>query len=186
LAALRGTQFIQSLAVRAIAIVLLTPLCAVAQDVTEPALKAAFIYSFAKFTQWPADAIATGAPLILCVVGDPAIGGALEQAVKGRTLEGHRIGVTQTASDGPALKGCHIAYVSGLTARQAAEVIAALRDAPVLTISDVEGFTRLGGIAQLFFEHGHLRFNVELESARRARLNISSTLLALARTTKAR
>jgi hypothetical protein len=180
------TELLQSLAARSIALVLLTPMAAVAQDVTEPALKAAFIYSFAKFTQWPADAMATGAPLVLCVIGDAAIGGALEQAVKGRTLEGHSIGVTQPAYDGRALRACHIAYVSGLTAGQAADVIAGLQDAPVLTISDVEGFTQLGGIAQLFFEHGQLRFHVQLEAAKRARLSISSTLLALARKTKAK
>ena len=63
---------------------------------------------------------------------------------------------------------------------QAATLVAGLRDAPVLTISDVEGFTQLGGIAQFFFEHGQLRFNVHAESARRARLQISSRLLALA------
>jgi hypothetical protein len=174
--------FRQSLIAPALAILLLTPLPAAAQDVTEPALKAAFIYNFAKFTEWPADAMATGAPLILCVLGDAAIGGALERAVRGQTLAGHSIGVTQAASDGRPPKGCHIAYVSGVTASQAAEIIAGLGDAPVLTISDVDGFTRLGGIAQFFFENGQLSFAVQLASARRARLQISSNLLALART----
>ncbi len=129
---------------RAAAILLLTPMTAAAQDVTEPALKAAFIYNFAKFTEWPADAMATGAPLVLCVLGDAAIGEALERAVKGRTLAGHSIGVSQAAPDGRPLEGCHIAYVSGVTASQAAKVVAGLRDAPVLTISDVEGFTQHG------------------------------------------
>ena len=154
---------------------------AAAQDVTEPALKAAFIYNFAKFTEWPADAVATGAPLVLCVLGDAAIGDALERVVKGRTLAGHSMSVSQAPADGRRLEACHIAYVSGVTASQAAEVVAGVRDAPVLTISDVEGFTKLGGIAQLFFEHGQLRFDVKLASAKRSRLQISSKLLALAR-----
>ena len=171
---------IQSLTARVIAILLLTPMTAVAQDVTEPALKAAFIYNFAKFTEWPADAVATGAPLVLCVLGDAAIGEALERVVKGRTLAGHSISVSQ-APPGRPLEACHIAYVSGVTASQAAEVVAGVRDAPVLTISDVEGFIKLGGIAQFFFEHGQLRFDVKLASAKRARLQISSKLLALAR-----
>jgi hypothetical protein len=154
---------------------------ATAQDVTEPALKAAFIYNFAKFTEWPSDAMATGAPLVLCVLGDAAIGGALERAVKGQTLAGHSIGVSQADPAGLPPKECHIAYISGVTASQAAKVVAGLRDAPVLTISDVEGFTELGGIAQFFFEHGQLRFEVQVASARRARLQISSRLLGLAR-----
>jgi uncharacterized protein DUF4154 len=171
---------LQSLTARVIAILLLTPMTAAPQDVTEPALKAAFIYNFAKFTEWPAGAVATGAPLILCVLGDPAIGEALARVVKGRTLAGHSISVSQ-APPGRPLEACHIAYVSGVTASQAAEVVAGVRDAPVLTISDVEGFTKLGGIAQFFFEHGQLRFDVKLASAKRARLQISSKLLSLAR-----
>ena len=76
---------------------------------------------------------------------------------------------------------CHVLYVSGVTAGQAAQLVAGLRDVPVLTISDLEGFTELGGIAQFFFEHGQLRFSVQVGSAKRARLQISSRLLALAK-----
>jgi hypothetical protein len=181
---LRRRALFQSLTARVLGILLLTPTTAAAQDVTEPALKAAFIYNFAKFTEWPADAMANGAPLVLCVLGDAAIGGALERAVKERTLAGRRIGVSQTSPDGQSLAGCHIAYVAGMTASQAAKVVAGLRDAPVLTISEVEGFTKMGGIAQFFFENGQLRFDVQLASAKRARLHISSKLLVLARTTR--
>ena len=183
---MRRTELLHSLTARAIAILLLTPVTAVAQDVTEPALKAAFIYNFAKFTVWPADVMATGAPLVLCVLGDAAIGEALERTVQGHTLAGRSIGVSQAAPHKRSLEGCHIAYVSGVTVSQAAEVVAGLRDAPVLTISDVKGFTQLGGIAQFFFEHGQLRFNVQHESAKRARLQISSRLLELARTARAK
>ena len=63
----------------------MTPGVAVAQDVTEPALKAAFIYNFAKFTEWPGDS-AGREPFVICVLGDAAVGDALERAVKGRRL----------------------------------------------------------------------------------------------------
>ena len=94
--------------------------------------------------------------------------------------------MSQPVPDGRPLKGCQIAYVSGLIASQAAEVVAGLGDAPVLTISDFDGFTRLGGIAWFFFEHGQLRFEVQVATARRARLLISSKLLVLARKTGTR
>lgn len=179
---MRRAELLQSLAVRAsIAILLLTPMPGAAQDVTEPALKAAYIYNFAKFTDWPADVMPAGKPLLICVLGDAAIGDALARAVKGRALAGHITEVSQSAPDGPR-GACHILYLSGVTASQAATLVAGLRDAPVLTISDVEGFTQLGGIAQFFFEDGQLRFNVDAGSARRARLQISSRLLALAKT----
>ena len=179
--ALRRTKLFQALtALAAITILPLIPVTAAAQDVTEPALKAAFIFNFAKFTEWPAEVMTAGEPLLLCVLGDAAIGEALERAVKSRTLLGHRMDVSQATSNGPPREGCHVLYVSGVTASQAAKVVAGLRDTPVLTISDAEGFTQVGGIAQFFFEHGQLRFNVHVESAKRARLRISSRLLALA------
>ena len=163
-------------------LLLLIRIPASAQDVTEPALKAAFIYNFAKFTEWPADVVPAAEPFVMCVLGDAAVGEALERAVKGRVLAGRRMAVSSVSAAEPQ-RGCHILYVSGVTAGQAAQLVAGLRDVPVLTISDVEGFTELGGIAQFFFEHGQLRFSVHLESAKRARLQISSRLLALAKPT---
>ena len=180
---MRRAQLHQSPAARAaIAILLLTQMPAAAQEVTEAVLKAAFIYNFAKFTEWPADVMPAGKPLLFCVLGDAAIGEALVRTVKGRALAGHIMEVSQSAPDGPLRRGCHILYLSGATASQAATLVAGLRDAPVLTISDVEEFTQLGGIAQFYFDHGQLRFNVHVESAKRARLQISSRLLGLART----
>ena len=163
----------------AITAVLLTPLAPAAQDVTEPALKAAFIFTFAKFTQWPDDASAPSEPRILCVLGDPAIGDALARVVKGRTLGGHSLGVKQASAAAPP-PSCHVLFVSGISVTRAASLIEGLRDAPVLTISDVNGFTRVGGIAQLFFDRGQLRFNIHRGAAKRARLQLSSQLLTLA------
>ncbi len=150
-----------------------------AQDVTEPALKAAFIYNFAAFTEWPANVVPPAGPLVMCVVGDAAVGGALERTVKGRDLAGRPVAVSSVPGGSPP-QSCHVLYVSGATAAAVAALVTGLRDAPVLTISDLEGFTELGGIAQFFFEHGRLRFIIRVESARHARLQISSKLLALA------
>ncbi|MEO8259276.1 MAG: YfiR family protein [Acidobacteriota bacterium] len=152
---------------------------AAAQDVTEPALKAAFIYNFAKFTEWP-EALPTAQPWELCVLGDPAVGEALTRVVKGRELAGHALRVSPLTPGEPR-RVCHVLYLSGVTARQAAQVVDGLRDQPVLTISDISGFTELGGIAQCYFDQGQLRFSVHRASAARARLQISSRLLLLAR-----
>ena len=152
---------------------------AAAQDVTEPALKAAFIYNFAKFTGWPGE-IPSAEPFVMCVLGDAAVGDALERAIVGRVLTGRRLVMSRVVATGPK-QPCQILYVSGVSVAQAGQVIAELRDIPVLTISDVDGFTGVGGIAQFFFEHGQLRFRIHLESAKRARLQISSRLLIMAR-----
>jgi hypothetical protein len=157
-------------------LLLLTP--AGAQDVTGPALKAAAIYNFAKFTDWP-DSVVAGGPFTMCVVGDSAVGDALERAIKGRHREGSDIIVSRpTPPEVP--RTCHVLYLSGITLAQAAQIVAAIDDAPVLTISDLDGFADVGGMVQLFFEHGQLRFSVALSSARRARLQISAKVLTLA------
>jgi len=164
----------------AIAAFLLPRVPALAQDVTEPALKAAFIYNFAKFTNWPANAAAPAAPFMMCVVGDAAVGDALERVVNAHLLAGRTMAVSNVAPAGP-WGVCQILYVSGVPAAQVARLVAGLHDLPVLTISDIEGFAQLGGIAQLFFEHGLLRFSIRDEFAKRARLQISSRVLALAK-----
>lgn len=151
-----------------------------AQDVTEPALKAAFIYNFAKFTEWPDAALPAGAPFVMCVFGDAAVGDALGRTVRGQDVAGHRILVSKlTAAEPP--RGCHVLYVSGVASGEAAQVVSPVRDGPVLTISDIDGFTQAGGIVQFFFDRGRLRFAVQQDSAKRARLHISSRLLTLAK-----
>ena len=152
---------------------------ALAQDVTEPALKAAFIYNFARFTTWPPDLPATDS-FVICVLGDTAVGDALERAVAGRQLMDRPITITRATPATPK-RTCRILYVSGVPVRQAADVVAELRDTPVLTISNLEGFASAGGMTQFFFEHGQLRFRIHLESAKRAGLQISSRLLVMAR-----
>jgi hypothetical protein len=149
-----------------------------AQDVTEPSLKAAFIYNFAKFTEWPAEGLPLAAAFNACVLGDPAIGDALERSVKGRQLSGHAITVTRLPIDG-ALRSCHLLYLSGVTSAQIASIAATLRGLPILTIGDADDFSHLG-IAHIFVENGKMRFNLNLELAKRSRLQLSSKLLALA------
>ena len=163
-----------------IAILVLSPGTSFAQDVTAPALKASYIYNFAKFTEWPTGLVPAAEPFVLCVLGDAAVGDALEDAVRGRTLAGHGLTVSRVTRADPQ-RGCHVLYVSGLTALEASQLVAGLRDMPVLTISDLERFTELGGIAQLFFEYGRLRFTIRHEAALSAHLQISSRLLALAK-----
>jgi hypothetical protein len=151
-----------------------------AQDVTEPSLKAAFVYNFAKFTEWPPDVLPAADSLSACVLGDPSVEEALARTVKGRLLSGHTISVTRVQLEGP-LRSCHLLYLSGLTAQQMAAVVTAVQGASVLTISDADDFALLGGIAHVFIENGRMRFDLNLDLARRSRLQLSSKVLALAK-----
>jgi hypothetical protein len=152
---------------------------ALTQDVTEPSLKAAFVYNFAKFAEWPLDALPATASFTACVLGDGPLGDALERSVKGRVLFGRSVSVSRVTAEGP-LRACHLLYVSGVSAAQVSLVVASVKGAPVLTIGDIDGFTSLGGIAHVFVENGRMRFELNLERAKLSRLQLSSKLLALA------
>ena len=167
------------LAVAALAVTLLAPLAAPAQDVTEPALKAAFIYTFMKFTVWP-EPLPASNPFVICVLGDPAVSGALERVVKDREFAGRRMTVSLIEMSGTR-KPCNVLYLSSVTTSQRGQLLAELQDTPVLTISDLAGFTQAGGMAQFFFEGSRLRFDIGLEAVKRSRLQMSSNLLVLAR-----
>jgi hypothetical protein len=149
------------------------------QDVTEPSLKAAFIYNFAKFTEWPPDALSGAVPFVACVLGDDPTGDALGRAVKGRLLGGRTVNVLFVNADGP-LRSCHLLYISGIPTPQVAQVMASLRNESVLTIGDVDDFDALGGIARMFVEDGRLRFALNFGLAKQYRLQLSSRLLSLA------
>ena len=87
--------------------------------------------------------------------------------------------MSQVQLDGD-LRSCHLLYVSGVTPAQASVIVAAVKHAPVLTISDVDNFAQRGGIAQMFVEDGKMRFDLNPEVAKRSRLQLSSKLLVLA------
>lgn len=151
----------------------------VPRGVTASALKAAFLYNFANFAEWPAEALAPGQRLSLCVVGDNAVADALEQVIKGRTVDKHELTVEVIKADGPVL-ACHLLYISGLDAKRSAQLLDALNGTSVFTVGDGDQFAEAGGVAQLILENGRMRFVVNMGAAHRAHLKISSKLLSLA------
>jgi len=167
----------------ALAIALLLAPGAHAQTATAPELKAAFLYNFAKFVEWPSESMPAGAPLVVCVLGDDAVADALEETVKGRVIDGHQVKAQRVKVDSP-LRTCHVLYVSGMDAKRSIELLEGLADASVLTASDFDRFAQLGGVSNFFVENGRMRFAVNIESAQRARLQVSSKLLGLARIVK--
>jgi hypothetical protein len=162
----------------ALGALLLSAAIAGAQNVTEPSLKAAFIYNFAKFTVWPADVLPATGAFTACVIGDTAVFGALERSVKDRQVWGHGVVVVQIDLDGP-LRSCHLLYVSGPARAHVAAILTAVHGLAVLTISDADDFAQQGGIAQMFVENGRMRFNLNFEVAKQSRLQLSSKLLVL-------
>jgi len=149
-----------------------------AQPMAEPAIRAAFLYNFAKFTQWPADSLPAGAPMTLCVMGDGAVAGTLKQLAAGHPIDGHDVRVVAMTADG-ALRSCQILYVAGNDPQRDSDILGPLRAAPVLTVGDTPRFAVAGGVARVFVDNGRMRFAVNMDAMQRTRLHISSKVLAL-------
>jgi uncharacterized protein DUF4154 len=167
-------------ATAAASVVLSARMSVAAERASADAVKAAFLFNFAKFVQWPIDAMPPERRITLCVVGDPALADALNTIVKGQTIEGRNLTAQLIKPDGP-LHACHILYIAAREAEQAVTVIELITGAPVFTVGDCDRFVDAGGVAQLVNENGRMRFVISLPAAHRARLAVSAKLLGLAR-----
>jgi hypothetical protein len=151
------------------------------QGASAPALRAAFMYNFAKFTEWPANVMPRDQPIVFCVTTDDApMAEALEQIVKGRAVGGHTLEVRRVGLD-HGVRACHLLYASGLDTKRTNELLGTVEHLPVLTVGDFERFAQMGGVASFFVEDGKMRFAINIDSAQRAGLRVSSKLLMLAR-----
>lgn len=143
----------------------------------EYVLKAAFIYNFAAFTDWPPG---TGNSLNLCIVGKNPFGNALD-SLEGKPLGAMRFAIKQPSA-GESLRGCQILFISASEHASIGKLLEGIRGSAVLTIAEGGGVAQQGVIIGLIMEQKKIAFEVNLEAARRSQLSISSKLLRLART----
>jgi hypothetical protein len=147
-------------------------------DVTlDIAVKAGFLFNFAKFTEWPA--LPPGAPIMFCLVGSDAVATALNETVRGQSISGHALDVSWP-QDGAAWKTCQLLFVPDTEIRRSFGSLVALKTLPVLTISDSKSFSQTGGIIELYVESGRMRFAINVDAVERSGLRLSSRLLGLA------
>jgi hypothetical protein len=139
-------------------------------------VKAAFLYKFAKFAEWPAST----RPLTMCIVGDTRIASELGKTVRDKRLDGRVFEVKGIGSDAPML-ACDVLFISASETRRAAAVLVTLRSLPILTVSDSPGFARRNGIIELVVESERMHFAINTDAATRAGVRLSSRLLGLAR-----
>jgi hypothetical protein len=155
-----------------------------AQSANVPELTAAFLTNFVKFAAWPDGALPASRAFTYCVAGDRAIAAALESSIRSHPAPEPQ-NVLFVSPDGP-LGTCQMLYLADVNLRQAQETIALVRGAPVFTVSNVDGFAEIGGVAQLKLEKGRMHFAINPAAARRARLSLSAKLLGLATIVKDR
>ena len=148
---------------------------------SEYLIKAGFIYNFANLVQWPANAFTQpDSPIVIGILGEDPFGTVLDRVLAGKKVNG-RIFLVKRLKSVPDLKECHIVFVSSSEMAHLAEAIHLVKGMPILTIGEIPGFARRGGIINLFLEDNKVHFEVNVEAAKEADLNISSRLLALAR-----
>lgn len=144
----------------------------------EEQLKAAYLFNFIKFVEWPPSVPAN--VLTVCFVGAEGVHNALAAGIANKKV-GQRALAVRHLQSAASLTGCNVLYVgAGNASDEGHPVLGGV--APVLTVSDASGFARNGGMIEIFVDTNHLRFNINLDSAHRAGLRISSSLLQLAAT----
>jgi hypothetical protein len=150
---------------------------------SEYQVKAAFLYNFAKFVDWPPEIFAAAdTPFVFCVVGDDPTRSDLEMVLKGKTIGGRPVTVRR-ARGSRDWTGCHVLFVA-LSADQGLRWSDGAPPDGLLTVGERPAFAEHGGVIRFVMESGKVHFEINPEAANRARLKISSKLLKLARIIK--
>lgn len=154
---------------------------AIALEQEEAAVKAAFIYNFTKFVEWPAE---NGGQLQICLLGepDPLLNALMN--LEGKQSQGSVIHVRNAGRDSSSFDGCRVIVVGVSEAVRAAIILGNVQKQPALTVSEIEHFADEGGMIALVVDGARVRFEINAQAAQRANLRLSAQLLKLARKVK--
>jgi len=152
-----------------------------AQSATEYQVKAAFLFNFAKFVEWPAEAFtAADAPLQICVLGPDPFGRDFEQIIVEKTVNGHRIEAAHPDAV-PQARACQILFIAFSDKQQLRQILEGLKGSSVLTVGDTPGFAQMGGMINFVLDDNRVRFEINVKAAELAHLKLSARLLTVAK-----
>jgi hypothetical protein len=144
-------------------------------------VKAAFLYNFAKFVEWPPSSFSdVSAPLQICVLGRDPFGEELHNLTAAKTVNGRKLEVDSVV-DLQHARSCHILFIASSVKMSMQQIVEGLRGASVLTVGDSKGFTEQGGMINFVLENDRVQFEVNRKAADQAGLKISSKLLSVAK-----
>lgn len=150
----------------------------------ESQIKAAFVYNFLKFVEWPADKLTNNdSALTIGVLGKGPITSELQKAVKDRRINGREL-VVKTVETAEAARGLHLLFVTASEDNRLDSLLAQTADASVLTVGESEQFAKRGGIITFVLEGDKLRFEINIDAAEAANLKISAQFQKLAKTVR--
>jgi hypothetical protein len=153
-----------------------------AQDATpsEYQLKAAFLFNFAKFVEWPPDSSGEStAPFVIGILGSSPFGDDLQQTIQGKSINNRPL-ITREVHSLTEATNCQILFISTSERKRLPEIFKTLGDAHVLTVGENDQFIRAGGMINFVMEEQKIRFQINNDAAKRVGLKISSKLLGLA------
>jgi len=141
-------------------------------------LKAVFLFNFAQFVEWPANAFPEAkAPIVIGVLGDDPFGAYLDGLLQGEKI-GERPMMVRRYRRVEDLQDCHILFVSRSESERLDKIVAQVKARNLLTVGDAEGFNRRGGMVRLATENGKIQLRINVVAVKAADLTISSRLLA--------
>ena len=153
-------------------------------DASEYLIKAGSIYNFAKFVEWPSTAFSQpDSPIMIGVLGTDPFGSVLDRLVEDKKIgqRGFVVKRYKWGKDLKDLKECKILFVSASEKAHIDEIVQAVKGLPILMVGETPGFAERGGIIRFTLEDNRVRFEINVDAAHQADLNISSRLLTLAK-----
>ena len=150
------------------------------QALPEYVVKAGFLFNFAKYVEWPAEAFEKAeTPITIGIVGSDPFGEGLEKTLKNKTVR-NRSFVIVRFPERSALQRCHILFIPRTERDNVREILKHVQSWPVLTVGEDEGFSRAGGTTNILIENEKPRLEVNPDAAEKARLTIDPKLLKVA------
>ncbi|HEY2345992.1 MAG TPA: YfiR family protein [Xanthomonadaceae bacterium] len=152
-----------------------------ALEAPEPRIKAAFLFKFGNYVEWPSGAFASASsPLTIGVVDADELADELTTIVAGRNVDGHAV-VVRRMREGDPVAGLHILFVGKASDGKLAQILSPTKGSATLAVTEADGALDLGSTINFVIVDGKVRFDVALQSAQAGSLKISSRLLAVAR-----
>lgn len=156
-----------------------------AQTVEDSRVKAAYLYNFAKFVEWPPKAFRNAEdPTVICVLGDQRTSDALESGLSGKRADGKLVEARKPHSLAE-IRSCHVLFIGFSDKQRIAQLLDQLQGANVLTVGQSDQFLALGGMINLALKDSRIELEIDPDASSAAGLKISSRLLVVGRLVKA-
>ena len=143
-------------------------------------VKAAYLYNFARFVEWPRRGASAGRPFVIGILGENPFGSTLHETVRRKKATGRSLEVREVADLEKAAR-CDLLFVSVSERREYARILDGLDGAAIFTVSEADSFLDAGGMLSFVIERDRVRFDVNLDAVRKSGLDVSSQLLKVAR-----